>query len=58
MGECSVNLLDMYETNTDFKDYVDRLAKNYNEGHSITVLEALQMAVVNDYANYLQERGK
>ena len=48
----------MYEEDKDFKEYVDRFAKHYNEGRSITVLEALQMKIVNDYAKYIQERGK
>ena len=53
-----MNLLDMYEEDKDFKEYVDGFAKHYNEGRSITVLEALQMQIVNEYAEYLQERGK
>ena len=53
-----MNLLDMYEEDKDFKEYVDRFAAHYNEGRSITVLEALQMQIVNEYAEYLQERGE
>ena len=53
-----MNLLDMYEEDKDFKEYVDGFAKHYNEGRSITVLEALQMQIVNEYAKYIQERGK
>lgn len=53
-----MNLLDMYEEDKDFKEYVDRFAAHYNEGRSITVLEALQMQIVMDYAKYIQERGK
>ena len=53
-----MNLLDMYEEDKDFKEYVDRFADHYNEGRSITVLEALQMQIVNEYAEYLQERGE
>lgn len=48
----------MYEEDQEFKEYVDRFATHYNEGRSITVLEALQMQIVNEYAEYLQERGK
>ena len=33
-------MLDMYEEDKDFKEYVDRFAAHYNEGRSITVLEA------------------
>ena len=51
-----MNMLDMYEEDKDFKEYVDGFAKHYNEGRSITVLEALQMQIVNEYAEYLQER--
>ena len=58
MGRCGLNLLDMYEEDKDLKEYVDRFAAHYNEGRSITVLEALQMQIVKDYAEYLQERGK
>ena len=47
----------MYEEDKDFKEYVDGFAKHYNEGRSITVLEALQMQIVNEYAEYLQKRG-
>ena len=53
-----MNLLDMYEEDKDFKEYVDRFAAHYNEGRSITVLEALQMQIVNEYAEYLQKRGE
>ena len=53
-----MNLLDMYEEDKDLKEYVDRFAAHYNEGRSITVLEALQMQIVKDYAEYIQERGK
>lgn len=53
-----MNLLDMYEEDKDFKEYVDKFANHYNEGRSITVLEALQMQIVKDYAKYIQERGK
>lgn len=53
-----MNLLDMYEEDQEFKEYVDMFAAHYNEGRSITVLEALQMQIVKDYAEYLQERGK
>ena len=49
---------ELYKTNPEFKEYVDRLAKHYNEGRSITVDECLQLAIVKDYADYLQKRGK
>ena len=51
-----MNMLDMYEEDKDFKEYVDGFAAHYNEGRSITVLEALQMQIVNEYAEYLQKR--
>ena len=47
----------MYEEDKDFKEYVDGFAKHYNEGRSTTVLEALQMQIVNEYAEYLQKMG-
>lgn len=47
----------LYQTNKDFKDYVDRYSKKYVEGRSIPVEEALEHAMVRNYAEYL-ENGK
>lgn len=46
----------LYDTNEDFKKYVDGYAKNYNEGRSITVEVALTHKVVADYAEWLLRR--
>lgn len=37
----------------DFSDYVDRYTKNYNEGRSITLEEALKHQQVMEYAVWL-----
>lgn len=47
----------LYQTNKDFKDYVDRYCKNHNEGRSITLEEALTHKVVQDYAEWLQRKS-
>lgn len=48
------NLREIYETDADFRGYVDRYCKNYNEGKSISVEEALEHEIVRLYA----ERGE
>lgn len=58
MRERRIDMEELYNTNPEFKEYVDHLAKHYNEGRSITVDECLQLAIVKDYAEYLQKRGK
>lgn len=52
-----MNLKEMYETNSDFRRYVDRYCNPYSEGKTITVEEALEHALVRSYAEYL-ENGK
>ena len=49
-----IDVLMLYESNQDFKNYVDKLSNHYNEGRSITVLECLQLEIVRDYAKYLE----
>ena len=44
-----------YESNKDFRDYVDRYCKNYVEGRSITVEEALEHEQVRLVAVYYRE---
>lgn len=45
-----MNLVSFYETNKDFKEYVDRYCKQYNEGRSISVHEALTHYIVHEVA--------
>ncbi len=45
-----MNLKELYYTDSDFRGYVDRYCKNYSEGKSITVEEALTHAMVRVYA--------
>lgn len=53
-----VNIIDMYLGNADFRAYVDKYAKQYNEGKSISVEEALDHMVVKEYALWLTERSR
>ena len=46
---------DFYNTNKDFRDYVDRYSRKYMEGRSITVDEALEHAVVRQVAEQYRE---
>lgn len=49
-----MNLTELYETNADFRGYVDR----YAEHNGISTEEALEHAMVRNYAEYLAENGK
>lgn len=49
---------ELYNTNADFREYVDRYCKNYNEGRSISTEEALTHEIVKRYAEYLRTRDK
>lgn len=44
-----------YESNSDFKSYVDRYCRNYYKGKSITVEEALEHAEVREVAKYYKQ---
>ena len=44
-----------YESNKDFKEYVDRYSQKYYRGSSISVEEALQHAQVIEVAKYYKE---
>ena len=46
---------EFYESNKDFRDYVDRYCKKYMEGRSITVEEALEHEVVRQVAEQYRE---
>ena len=45
----------LYSTSKDFRDYVDKHCRNYNEGRSITVEEALEHKLVQEYGKMCQE---
>lgn len=48
---------DLYESNADFRDVVNRYATCYNEGKSIPVEDALQHKVIEAIARfYFTER--
>lgn len=49
------DMKDLYETNQDFHDYVNRYAVHYEMGRGIPVEEALTHQAVREYAEYLQE---
>ena len=46
----------LYKRNKDFRDYVDKYCRNYNEGRSITVEEALEHKLVKEYGEMCRER--
>lgn len=46
----------LYEQNKDFHAYVDKHCRNYNEGRSITVEEALKHKLVQEYGKVCQEK--
>ena len=50
------NLKEFYNRNADFKRYVDNYAKNYNEGKSISVDEALEHEIVKSVAAQYREK--
>ena len=45
-----------YESNSDFREYVDRYSRNYYKGECIPVDEALQHAQVREAAKYYREK--
>lgn len=45
-----MDLVSFYESNKDFKEYVDRYSKQYNEGRSISPHEALNHCIVHAVA--------
>ena len=47
---------DFYNTNKDFRDYVDRYSRKYMEGKSIPVEDALEHAVVRQVAEQYREQ--
>ena len=50
------NLKEFYNRNEDFKRYVDRYTKKYNEGKSISVDEALEHEIVKSVAERYREK--
>ena len=52
----NVKMNDLYNRNADFRGYVDRYCKNYVEGRSITVEEALKHEMVRLVAEYYREQ--
>ena len=49
-------MMDFYNKNSDFKKYVNRYAKKYNEGKSISVNEALEHELVKQVAERYREK--
>ena len=47
---------EFYNRNDDFRNYVDRYAKNHNEGNSISVNEALEHELVKHVAEQYREK--
>lgn len=51
-----MNLKELYQTNSEFKEYVDRYCNGYSEGKHLTLDEALQHRLIADYASWLLSR--
>lgn len=51
-----INTFILYQSNAEFKEYVDKYSRNYNEGKSIPVDIALTHRIVRDYAEWLLRR--
>ena len=49
-------MMDFYNKNSDFKRYVNRYTKKYNEGKSISVNEALEHEIVKQVAEQYREK--
>lgn len=47
---------DLYNTNADFKRYVDRYCKKHTEGRSISVDQALEHELVKQVATQYKEK--
>ena len=50
------NLKEFYNRNEDFKRDFDNYAKNYNEGRSVSVDEALEHEIVKSVAAQYMEK--
>jgi len=48
------DMYELYKSNKDFKEYVDRFRTFRNLG----IFEALQFKIIQEYAKYLHEQGK
>ena len=47
-------LYELYKTDADFKEYVDRWCKN----HNLSVDEAFTFNILREYAKYVKEKNK
>ena len=57
--DCEVKIMsttELYESNADFRRYVDHYCQNYVEGKKITVEEALEHKMIRQYAEWLVEQ--
>lgn len=48
-------LRSFYESDKDFRRYVDAYCANYECANKLTVEQALEHVIVKNYAKYLQE---
>ena len=58
MAEIKIDINDLYRDNADFKSYVDKYAKLHSEGKPITVEEALEHSIVQEYAIWIVGRER
>lgn len=43
----------LYASNCDFRVYVDKYAKSYNQGSGISTEEAMKHIIVNNYGEFI-----
>lgn len=51
-------LMELYENNQDFREYVDKCRRNYSEGTSATLNHVLGCAVTRKVAAMYREYGQ
>lgn len=44
----------LYDTNADFRDYVDKYCAHHSEGKGISLEEALEHRIVRNYAKAIE----
>ena len=50
----SEELYDLYQRDADFKEYVDKWAKN----HDLSIFEVFRFNILGEYAKWLKENKK
>ena len=50
----SEELYEFYQSDKDFKEYVDKWAKN----HNLSIFEVFRFSILREYAKWLKEKKK